>query len=157
MRDSGKQIHKDTAGDIVSKIGEMAGVKVHTHPTSGKVKYASAHDLRRSFADRWSRLVMPSVLQELMRHESIDTAMRYYVDRNAESTADDVWSAHERNVSGDTLGVASGRNRLIGDQKKKPQAHLINGLAVSRRGDSNSRPAHYECAALPTELQRLTY
>jgi hypothetical protein len=34
---------------------------------------------------------MPSVLRELMRHESIETTMRYYVGQNAESTADELW------------------------------------------------------------------
>jgi len=31
-------------------------------------KYASAHDLRRSFGTRWAKRVMPVVLQKLMRH-----------------------------------------------------------------------------------------
>lgn len=40
-------------------------------------EFASAHDLRRSFGFRWSRRVMPTILRELMRHESIDTTMRF--------------------------------------------------------------------------------
>ena len=51
-----------------------------------KVKYASAHDMRRSFGERWASRVMPQVLMELMRHESIDTTLRYYVGRNAQQT-----------------------------------------------------------------------
>jgi hypothetical protein len=35
------------------------------------------------------------VLMELMRHESIDTTMKYYVGRNAERTADAAWAAYE--------------------------------------------------------------
>ena len=31
-----------------------------------------------------------------MRHESIATTMRYYVGRNAQSTAEVLWAAHER-------------------------------------------------------------
>ena len=31
----------------------------------------------------------------LMRHESIETTMRYYVGRNANTTADAVWKAYE--------------------------------------------------------------
>jgi hypothetical protein len=38
---------------------------------------------------------MPHVLKELMRHETIDTTMKFYVGRNAERTADAVWEAHE--------------------------------------------------------------
>lgn len=57
-------------------------------PETGKVKYASAHDLRRAFAERWAALIMPAHLQQLMRHESIETTLRYYVGANAERTAD---------------------------------------------------------------------
>ena len=63
---------------------------------SGKVKFASAHDLRRSFGERWSIRVMPKVLKELMRHRSIETTMRYYVGKNAEQTADVLWAAVEQ-------------------------------------------------------------
>lgn len=58
-----------------------------------KRKYASAHDLRRAFGLRWSARVMPAVLQQLMRHESIETTMRYYVGRDADATADALWAA----------------------------------------------------------------
>ena len=36
------------------------------------------------------------VLQELMRHENIETTMKYYVGRNAERTADALWDAYDR-------------------------------------------------------------
>jgi integrase len=78
---------------LVSAIGKAAGVKVSR---SGKLKFASAHDLRRSFGERWSSRVMPQQLMELMRHESIETTMRYYVGRNAQKTADILWEAEER-------------------------------------------------------------
>ncbi|HEY3395397.1 MAG TPA: site-specific integrase, partial [Lacipirellulaceae bacterium] len=58
-----------------------------------KLKYASAHDLRRAFGLRWSARVMPAVLQQLMRHESIETTMRYYVGRDADAMADALWEA----------------------------------------------------------------
>lgn len=32
----------------------------------------------------------------LMRHESIDTTMKYYVGRSVQATADVVWEAYER-------------------------------------------------------------
>jgi len=60
-----------------------------------KRKYASAHDLRRAFGLRWSSCVMPAVLQELMRHESIETTMRYYVGRDADEAAEVLWTAVE--------------------------------------------------------------
>jgi integrase len=84
-------------------IGKAAGVVIKQRPgkdDEGKPcmvnQCASAHDLRRSFGFRWSRKVMPAVLKELMRHASIDTTMRYYVQQNAESTADTLWACHER-------------------------------------------------------------
>ena len=87
-----------TVGPLVSAIGEAAGVVVNQRQRRGKdgkaetvKKFASAHDLRRSFGFRWSRLVMPPVLKELMRHSKIDTTMKYYVGLNAEATADELW------------------------------------------------------------------
>ncbi len=88
-------------GPIVSAIGEKAGVVVDERAKGGETvrKFASAHDLRRAFGQRWSAKVMPNVLRELMRHTDIGTTMKFYVGQNAESTADAVWA-----VSGDTLG-----------------------------------------------------
>ena len=96
----------------ISRIGKAAGVKVHTRekrdPKSGDttevIKYASAHDLRRSFGERWSTRVMPQVLMALMRHESIETTQRFYVGRNANTTADAVWEAYGQS----RLGTVSG-------------------------------------------------
>lgn len=47
-------------------------------------KYAGAHDLRRAFGTGWSKRVMPAVLKQLMRHRSVETTMKYYVERNAD-------------------------------------------------------------------------
>jgi integrase len=91
---------------IIGAFGKAAHVVVDTHPTTGKVKWASAHDLRRSFGERWSQRVMPQVLMELMRHETIETTMRFYVGRNAERTADAVWEAFSA-AKGNTPGNTS--------------------------------------------------
>jgi integrase len=95
----------------VSAIGERAGVKVNTDAKSGKVKFASAHDLRRSFGERWASRIMPQVLMELMRHESIETTMKFYVGRNAQTTADVLWAAHEEQNStrGHKVGHKAGK------------------------------------------------
>ncbi|WP_339742605.1 tyrosine-type recombinase/integrase [uncultured Rubinisphaera sp.] len=84
-RDRKQRIRSDSASGLISDIGEAAGVKV-SETKSGKVKYASAHDLRRSFGFRWSRLVMPTELKELMRHENISTTMQFYVGQDARAT-----------------------------------------------------------------------
>jgi hypothetical protein len=59
------------------------------------VKYASAHDLRRAFGERWAARLMPAQLKELMRHESIETTLRFYVGTDAQRTADAAWAAFE--------------------------------------------------------------
>jgi integrase len=81
------------ASRIIAAIGEAALIKIRED--RGETQYATAHDLRRSFGERWAGRVMPHVLKELMRHETIDTTMKFYVGRNAERTADAVWEAHE--------------------------------------------------------------
>jgi integrase len=92
-------------GKIAAQIGKAAGVKVNTATTTGKVKFASAHDLRRSFGERWASRIMPQQLMELMRHESIETTMKFYVGRNAQATADVLWAAHSAQAAnGNTFG-----------------------------------------------------
>ena len=97
-----QRLGEHQVGRTVSKFWKVAGVKVHTHPKTGKVKYASAHDLRRSFGERWAPRVMPQTLMELMRHESIETTLKYYVGRNAETTAAALYEAVQGNKSGNT-------------------------------------------------------
>ena len=89
---------KDTASRTISRCGEVAGIVVDRK--RDRLSFASAHDFRRAFGARWSRRVMPAVLMELMRHESIDTTMKFYVGQNAESTAETLYAA----LSGDTFG-----------------------------------------------------
>ena len=47
---------------------------------------------------------MPMDLMILMRHESIDTTLRYYVGRNAQNMAKTLWEAHKSAVSGNIFG-----------------------------------------------------
>jgi integrase len=107
MMPSGNLALAEQAGRLVALVRELAGVKVHTDPRTGKVKYASAHDLRRSFGSRWAKRVMPAVLQKLMRHESIETSMGYYVDLDADELAEDLYKANEKGQRG-RAGTVSG-------------------------------------------------
>ncbi len=77
-----------------------AGVKVWTNPRNGQIKYASAHDLRRSFGARWALKGMPLFLKELMRHSNIATTMRYYVEVEAQELAAAIWAAADRPLTG---------------------------------------------------------
>jgi integrase len=84
---------------IVSEIGKAAGVIVQVDAKNpDKKKYASAHDLRRAFGERWAARIMPAQLKELMRHESIETTLRYYVGTNAARTAEACWDAYEKSL-----------------------------------------------------------
>ncbi len=74
---------------VISDIGKTSGVKV-----SSTGKFASAHDLRRTFGLRWSSRVMPPELQQLMRHEDIETTMKFYAIVSANEFADRLWKNH---------------------------------------------------------------
>ena len=103
----GERLTLNRVSKIISKIGEKAEVVVHVEAKSGSTKYASAHDFRRAFGDRWALRVMPPVLMQLMRHESIDTTMRFYVGRSIDATTEVLWEAY-RNKSTQNGGKQGG-------------------------------------------------
>ncbi|MCA9028675.1 MAG: tyrosine-type recombinase/integrase [Planctomycetaceae bacterium] len=114
----GSILRVDAVGRVVSTIGETAGVVVSKTPqkistgrkpkygtksrtTKGRAnrkvkigKFATAHDLRRSFGTRWSKRVKPATLQKLMRHADIKTTMDFYVQQDADDIAADLWRDH---------------------------------------------------------------
>jgi integrase len=79
------------AGRVISEIGKKAGILVN----KADGKFASAHDLRRSFGTRWASRVKPATLQLLMRHKSIETTMKYYVCQDSDDVADELWASYE--------------------------------------------------------------
>lgn len=100
---------RDWASRVIAAIGEAAGVKVKIDAdTDEAMKFASAHDLRRSFGARWARRVVPSVLKELMRHKSIETTQKYYAIQDAEAIADVVWNWTQQNESVPSFVPSSG-------------------------------------------------
>ena len=103
-RKGNDRVGPDRACRVICDIGEAARVKVHSDPKTGRVKFASAHDLRRSFGERWSARIMPADLLVLLRHETFETTMRFYIGRNAQNTAAKLWAAHEKAGGGNTLG-----------------------------------------------------
>ncbi|HBL43400.1 hypothetical protein [uncultured Gimesia sp.] len=82
----------------IADIGEDANIVVgdtgNIDKKTGKRKprFASAHDLRRSFGERWAMKVMP---QPLMRHESMETTLKFYAGLNGEKIAEAVWNADQ--------------------------------------------------------------
>jgi integrase len=71
---------------VISAIGVAAKIIVNEDG-----KCASAHDLRRSFATRWSYKVRPVILQRMMRHKSITTTLTYYVMQEADDVGAEIW------------------------------------------------------------------
>lgn len=78
------KLSQGRVAELISKFSKKAGVFVD----DSHAKPCTAHDLRRAFGTRWSRKVMPAVLQRLMRHRSIDTTMKHYVSAQADDIAD---------------------------------------------------------------------
>lgn len=87
QRNLGDLTRVDTVSSHISAMGRTAGVRV------SQKKYASAHDLRRSFGVRWVSRVRPKALQQMMRHTSLQTTMGYYADEDADDTAAAMWDA----------------------------------------------------------------
>ena len=80
----------DWVGRIITRIGEAARVVVvpENQRRGTKAKYASAHDLRRSLAERMAVAGLPpELLQLIMRNASIETTRRYYVSKNVQRDA----------------------------------------------------------------------
>lgn len=109
-RVKGAMLTPDRVKRFICAAGKKAGIKVATN-SAGKVKFASAHDLRRSFGERWAGRLLPQVLMELMRHSEISTTLTYYTGKNAERTADAVYAAFE---------VAKGNTFANTQQKSEP-------------------------------------
>ena len=76
----------------IGKCGKEAGIVVGK-TARGRDRYATAHDLRRSFGTRWATKVMPVVLRGMMRHSSLATTMAYYVNVDADRMADEIYDA----------------------------------------------------------------
>lgn len=122
----GRPLTPKRVSRTISRIGKKAGVVVNRErklvaepildPKTGKptdqtqlvekdvCKYASAHDLRRSFGTRWAQKVRTPVLQRLMRHANIATTMRYYVDLDSDEMAAYLWRGFEGGL-GTSLGT----------------------------------------------------
>jgi integrase len=77
----------DTVSKAICSIGRRAGIIVNKL----QGKFASAHDLRRAFGTRWADKLKPADLRLLMRHQSIDTTLKYYVEQDASELSTRIW------------------------------------------------------------------
>ncbi|PHQ34388.1 hypothetical protein CEE69_15330 [Rhodopirellula bahusiensis] len=78
-------------GKVISRIGQRAKVEVApANPTTGvEIKFASAHDLRRSCGDRLRNAgVPPLVICRVMRHSSWETTRRHYAPGDVQKDAE---------------------------------------------------------------------
>jgi len=71
---------------------------------------------------------MPTDLMALMRHESIETTLRYYVGRNAQATAKTLWEAHRKATAGNSLG---NRAAEPSSANEKPLPQVVATARVS--------------------------
>lgn len=114
IRGEGTVSNMNYVSRIVSDIGLHSGVVVNEKTG----KYASAHDLRRSFGERWAWKpgVTPQILMALMRHSSIDTTLRYYALKNAQAVSNAL-----RDIAGNTSGNRSEVNNPLRDVNPMPE------------------------------------
>jgi len=78
-------------GRVFSHVDERVLRAVVTATGSEAVATYFSLVVPTTFGDRWAKRGMPAELKEMMRHESIETTLRYYVCSNAERTAETCW------------------------------------------------------------------
>jgi integrase len=75
-------------GKIISRIGAKAGVIVQPAKGKGKPKFASAHDLRRSCAERLVEAGVPErEVSRVLRHSDVATTRRFYAPGTVQKSA----------------------------------------------------------------------
>ena len=116
---SERRLTTEYVGRMIGKIGEKAGIVVRQpdEETGKRIKYASAHDLRRGCAYRLINAgVSAETLKIVLRHEDFKTTERYYgAVREAQAAAAEVYQK--------LLSSSAGckKNELIGEIAMSPQ------------------------------------
>ena len=106
-----RQTHYSKRG---TEIGKAANIVVDVDGRSAP-RHAGLHDLRRSFGERWAQRILPQQLMELMRHEAIETTLKFYVGADATRTARALWT-HATSDKAETTALEelSAKRRLTG-------------------------------------------
>jgi hypothetical protein len=151
----------DWAGKAISEIGEVAGIVVHrgTRMNKPHTKFASAHDLRRSFATRWAPKVMPATLQKLMRHKSIATTLSFYVGMQSESVGDELRSqATQSEKSCNTLRANGQKTENADDlaETSKSEKSLKNKAPLGAESSGGYRARTGDLLAASQTLSQLS-
>ena len=85
-------------GKIVSRIGETAGVIVRPAKGDGQPKYASAHDLRRSCAERLVAAGVPErEVSRVLGHANVETTRRHCAPGTVQESAGVIRALLSRN------------------------------------------------------------
>jgi integrase len=122
-----KRLTKERVGRIISQIGEQAGVVVRQADgrKGSRVKYASAHDLRRGCALRLIDAgVSAETLMVVMRHADFATTQKFYgAMRSAQAAAAEV---QQKMTTAQTPALVGG---LMGGTDPAP---LLSEVEVSK-------------------------
>jgi integrase len=87
-RSSKTRPNAEWVGRVITRIGTSAGVVVEPAKPGFKPKFASAHDLRRSCADRLDGAgVDPRLIARVLRHKSYETTRRHYLKGDVQREA----------------------------------------------------------------------
>lgn len=113
-----KRANKHRTMKGLGAVGKAANI-VTKRTENGKTVFASGHDMRRSFGYRWASKVMPAVLKTMMRHGSIETTMKYYVDNSRDQFGDAIWGTTEKHEPRDTFSDTTSANSTYKAQKQK--------------------------------------
>lgn len=85
-------------GKVIQRIGAAAGIV--TYKVRGEDHFASAHDLRRSCAQRLVDAgVDERVIQRVMRHQSFETTRRFYTMAKLQKDAATLWQVHAKKTA----------------------------------------------------------
>ena len=111
-----ERMTKERVGRIIALIGQEAGIVVRQEDnrTDTRIKYASAHDIRRGCAQRLINAgVSAETLKVVMRHADFATKEKYYgATRSAQAAAAEVRQKTSASATSDAL---------MGGQKETPQ------------------------------------
>ncbi len=129
------RLTKEQVGRTISDIGKDAAVVVQQEgsPTGRRLKYGSAHDLRRGCAQRLINAgVSAETLKVVMRHRSFSTTERFYgATRAAQAAATEliekVSSTDTSSFVGGLVGGQADDTSLSSEELSKLKA-LLNSL-----------------------------
>ena len=113
----GERLTAERVGKVVTKIGKRSRIIVDEgNPRTGApVKFASTHDLRRTFAQRLADSGLPpELVRRLMRHADIKTTERFYLQTNTQRDAGRI-----RDMLNAAASVNRLENRTIPEEEKK--------------------------------------